>query len=159
MKSDCPKSSNFDWERNENIFSVNTIRMMNDPKITRRDDIDLDTDIIPAEELDSSEKKKMVENVENIGNDTLLINFYKNKVEDQQKENSPDRKHYQNYTERTSVPLKTRDLNRVKEEDTLNTNSGYLQSNSKRQLSGYIPKHYQIPKKGKSSVLNSHGTS
>ena len=158
MKSECSKSSNFEKERQDHSFSVNTLQMLKDPEVTRRDEIDLDTDITPAEELDSTDKRKMVENVENIGNDSLLINFYKKKLENKQKEICSDKRQYQNYTDRASVPLKTKDQNSVKE-DSFNVNSIYLQSNSQRQLSRYIPKHYQIPKKENSIIMDSQGAS
>lgn len=158
MKSECSKSSNFEKERQDHSFSVNTLQMLKDPEVTRRDEIDLDTDITPAEELDSTDKRKMVENVENIGNDSLLINFYKKKLENKQKEICSDKRQYQNYTDRASVPLKTKDQNSVKE-DSFNVNSIYLQSNSQRELSRYIPKHYQIPKKENSIIMDSQGAS
>lgn len=103
----------------------------------------------PAEELDSTDRQRMVQNAENIGNESLLINFYKKKLDDQKNDVSSKHTESQNITHRVSAPLKARDENKGKEIDHSSLNSIYLQSSSQRNISGYIPKQYQIPiKKG-----------
>lgn len=69
-----------------------------DPEASYREDIDLDTDITPAEELNSTDRRRMMEKAENIGNDSLLISFYKKKIEDGKQKKS----HEDSYTHRTS---------------------------------------------------------
>jgi hypothetical protein len=123
-----------------------------------REDIEYDTDITPADELNTSDRRKMMQNSENISNDNLLINFYKKKLNDRQNTETSQRTAH-NYSQREAAPMKPRDENSAKEDDSNQTNSLYMQSSSQRLISGYIPKHYQIPKKDGSINFDTQGTS
>lgn len=173
LKSEGTKSSksirkNTSKPKKENLASISTFGKICDPETSYREDVDLDTDITPAEELNSTDRRRMIEKAENIGNDSLLVSFYKKKIEDRQHEQlmshhmskhqeSPRQRHNQNYTHRTSAPLKPRDEN-VDHEAMYNSNSTYLQSSSQRQISAYVSKHYQIPKKVKSVHMDTQCT-
>lgn len=157
LKSDGTKSSRSikkasNKTQKEHLATGSTFGRGYDHDTSYREDVDLDTDITPAEELNSADRRRMVEKAENIGNDSLLISFYKKKIED----NKHKKVQEQSYTHRTSAPLKPRDENIDREADSSHMNSVYIQSSSQRYISGYMPKHYQIPKKEGSSHLDQH---
>lgn len=131
--------------RKELSYSVNYLKAEPEWHNTKRDDDEWDTDITPAEELNSIDKERMMYNAENIGNESLLVNFYKKKLEDQKNESSKNTIEAHNFTHRASGPLKARDENQLKDGEKSNLTSIYLQSSSHRNISGYVPKHYQIP--------------
>lgn len=87
-------------------------------------DEDQDTDIVPAEELDSTDRR----NLNQYSKQSLT----------------------HNYSHRVSVPLKSRDQNIEKDREVYHSKSIYSQASSQRKNQAYVPKHYQIPKKEKS---------
>jgi len=154
---------------NEPYLPHNNYMGTSDIECTNQDDIDWDTDITPAEEMNTLDRLHMIEKTENLNNESLLISFYKNKIVDKQAHVNPPKKNAKinnyskqslthNYTHRASGPLKTRDENVDHEAHLYQSNSMYAQVNSQRQVSGYVPKHYQIPKKEKSVNMDTQGT-
>lgn len=82
--------------------------MKKDHNFQRKDETDADTDITPAEEFNTIERR-MLENTDNIGNESLLVHFYKNKIEDKKNENLIKQSSHRSH--KSSVPLKSRDGN------------------------------------------------
>jgi hypothetical protein len=163
LKTEGSKSSNALRKNStkyngDNCMSLSTFGKGPDPDTLYREDIEYDTDITPADELNSSDHRKMIQSSENIGNNSLLINFYKKKLEDQQASEKLSQRQSQNYTHRESAPLKARDENSAREDESIRMNNLYMQSCSQRQINGYAPKHYQIPKKDGSINLETQGT-
>lgn len=144
--------------KGDNCMSSSTFGKAPEPDSNYKLDIEYDTDISPADELNTSDHLRMIQNAENIGNDSLLINFYKKKLEDQQISDKLSQRQLQNYTHRESAPLKERDENSAREDESIRMNNLYMQSSSQRQINGYVPKHYQIPKKDGSINLETQGT-
>lgn len=157
--------------RRGHMASHSTFGNIADPEVSYREDIDADTDITPADELNSTERRKMLQNAENIGNDSLMINFYKKKLEDKNSAEFKTKKQFsklqdqvkhhksQNYSHRGSGPLKTRDDNIEQTQNSRShQNSVYIQPGPQRQVSGYISKHYQIPKKEKCAQMETQGS-
>jgi hypothetical protein len=95
-------------------------------------DEDQDTDIVPAEELESSDRRN--------------LNQYSKKSLTH------------NYSHRVSGPLKSRDQNIEKDRETYHSKSIYSQASSQSKNQAYVPKHYQIPKKEKSTNMNTQWT-
>lgn len=160
-----PEKSNL---KNPHCASTNTFGRIEEIEIVNREECENDTDIDPPEELSNTERQVMVEKAKNIGNDSLLISFYKKKLDDNHtskklmkygsKMKEPQKPQpKKNYTHRTSGPLRQRDVN-VEDKDSGISNSMYCQSSSQRQISGYIAKHYQIPKKERSVHMETQYT-
>lgn len=51
--------------RKEHLMTNSTFGKGIDPEISYREDVDLDTDMTPAEELNSTDRRKIIEKVEN----------------------------------------------------------------------------------------------
>lgn len=94
------------------------------------------------------------------------MSFYKKKIEEKRAEDFLTKKNFTKLHEqlkysksphenkRTEVPLKQRDENTISEMVSDHRHSQYFNSNTHRQVSGFIAKHYQIPKKEKSSIAD-----
>jgi hypothetical protein len=145
-------------QRSDNCMSSGTFGKGAEPDTSYREDIEYDTDITPADELNTTDRRKMMQNSENISNDNLLINFYKKKLNDRQNTETSQRPG-QNYSQRETGPTKPRNEHLDREDDSNQTNPLHMQSSSQRLISGYVPKHYQIPKKDGSINFDTQVTS
>ena len=108
---------------------------------TYNDEAD-ETELVPAEELTSTDRKRMNENAENINNDSILRNFYKKKIESSRGEefsSSFQHLHPQNQDE---YKVSQNDA-----KDFIKFNAEKEKQNTQQSISSLISRHNQISQK------------